>query len=452
MEEWTYGGVDVWTYGKSTRPSVHPSIHPHAHPATPLPFSLMNIEITPKKTDGLERLIEVKVPVETVRDAEDQAAKRYATSVRLPGFRPGKAPPAMIKKRFRDAIRQQVIESLVQEAFQEVMNREQLKVAAQPHIHDLKFEEGQPMSFELHVEVRPEIELARVQGFKLSRAQNAVSDENVREQIEQIREQKASWTPVEDKPAPGDMVRVQLATAEENGEFPEPREYPLVLGSGQAIPGVEELIMELEPGKNAEKSVRWPDDFPDEAQRGKTKPVRVNLLEVKRKALPALDDAFAREVGDFESLDALHTTVRKDLEEHASREADAALRQQLIDQIAAANPFDIPPSWVNQLIDGYMQAYQVPDDERDRFRNEFRPVAERQVRRDLIIETIAEKEGLKATESDIDERVAEVAEKRGADPGQVYASLQKAGRLREIEASITEEKVFKWLMERNTVE
>jgi trigger factor len=411
----------------------------------------MNIEITPKKTDGLERLIEVRVPVETVRDAEEKAARRYATSVRLPGFRPGKAPAAMVKKRFKDAIRQQVIESLVQEAFQEVMSREKLDVAAQPHIHDLKFEEGEPLSFELHIEVRPQIELARVNGFRVSRAESPVTDETVREQVEQIREQKASWAPVEDKAAPGDMVRVQLATAEDGGEFPEAREYPLVLGSNQAIPGVEELIMDLKAGDSTERSVRWPDDFPDETQRGKTKPVRVNLLEVKRKALPALDDAFAREVGDFESLDALQSTVRKDLEEHASREADAGVRQQLIDQIAEANPFDIPASWVSQLIDGYINAYQVPEEEREKFRGEFRPVAERQVRRDLIIETIAEREGLKASEADIDERVADVASKRGADAGQVYAQLQKAGRLREIEQSITEEKVFAWLLERNEI-
>jgi trigger factor len=143
--------------------------------------------------------------------------------------------------------------------------------------------------------------------------------------------------------------------------------------------------------------------------------------------------------------------VRKDLEEHASREADAGVRQQLLDQIASANPFDIPPSWVNQLIDGYVDAYKVPEEDRGNFRNEFRPVAERQVRRDLIIDTIAERETLKASESDIDDRVSEVASKRGADPGQVYASLQKAGRLREIEQSITEEKVFAWLMERNEV-
>lgn len=411
----------------------------------------MNIEINPKKTDGLERLIEVRVPVEAVRDAEDSAAKRYATKVRLPGFRPGKAPPAMIKKRFKDAIRQEVIETLVQEAFQEVMSREKLDVAAQPHIHDLKFEEGQPLSFELHIEVRPDIKLERVEAFKVTRTQTPVTDDTVREQIEQIREQKAQWTPVEDKPAPGDMVRVELATAEENGEFPEAREFPLVLGSGQAIPGVEELIMELTPGTNAERNVRWPDDFPDEAQRGQSKPVRIALLDVKRKALPALDDAFAREVGDFESLDALQTTVRKDLEEHASRDADAGVRQQLLDHIAEANAFEIPNAWVSQLIEGYANAYQVPEEEREKFRQEFRPVAEKQVRRDLIIDTIAEREGLKATEKDVDDRVAKVAEQRGADPGQVYASLQKAGRLREIEQSITEEKVFEWLEARNEI-
>jgi trigger factor len=419
--------------------------------AASLAFAVMNIEITPKKTDGLDRMIEVRVPVETVRDAEEKAARRYATNVRLPGFRPGKAPPAIVKKRFKDAIRQQVIETLVQEAFQEVMDREKLKVASQPHVHDLKFEEGQPLSFELHLEIRPEVELARLHGFRATRPQPAVSDDTVREQVEQMRDQKATWMPVEDKPLPGDMVRVQLATAEESGEFPEPREYPLVLGSAQAIPGVEELIMEIKPGETAERSVRWPDDFPDEAQRGKAKPVRVHLLDVKRKSLPPLDDTFAREVGDFESLAALNSTVRKDLEENASREADASVRQQLVDQIGAANHFDVPASWVNQLIDGYLQAYQIPEEERDRFRTEFRPVAERQVRRDLIIETIAEREALKATEADIDDRVSDVATRRGADPGQVYASLQKAGRLREMEQSITEDKVFKWLLERNEV-
>src|SRR4029453_4049838 len=105
------------------------------------------------------RLIEVCVPIETVRDAENKAASRYASSVRLPGFRPGKAPAAVVKKRFKDGIRQEVIESLVQGAYQEVVDREKFKVASQPHVHDVKFEEGQPLSFELHLEVRPDVQL-----------------------------------------------------------------------------------------------------------------------------------------------------------------------------------------------------------------------------------------------------------------------------------------------------
>jgi len=412
----------------------------------------MDIQITTKKSDGVERLLEVQVPVEAVREAEEKTARRYASTVRLPGFRPGKAPPQLIKKRFKDAIRQQVIESLVQEAFQEVVDREQLKVASQPHVHDLKFNEGEPFTFELHVEVRPDIALNRTQGFRISRPVAQVNDEQVREQIEQMREQKAIWHPVEGKPAPGDRVNVVLATAEDDGGMSEGRAYPLVLGAGQAIPGIEELVMELSPGETLERSVRWPDDFPDEAQRGKSKNVRISLQDVKRKELPALDDSFAREVGDFETLDALQSTVRKDLEESARREAEANVRQQLLDEIASANPFAVPPSWVSQLVDGYVQAYRVPDEERERFAGEFRPLAERQVRRDLIIDTLAEKENLRATEADLDDRIAELAKKRNADPGQVYASLQKAGRLKEIEHGLTEEKVFKWLLERNTVE
>ena len=412
----------------------------------------MNIEITPKKTDGVERLLQISVPLETVRDAEDRAARRYASRVRLPGFRPGKAPAAMIKKKFADAIRQETLESLVQEAYKEVLEREKFKLASQPHVHDVKFGENEPLTFELHFEVRPDIELARIQGFRVHRTERVVTDEQVREQIDQLRDQKATWTPVDDRPAPGDMVTVVLATADETGEIPEGRQYPLVLGSGQAIPGIEELIMEGRPGETVERPVKWPEDFPDEAQRSQTKTVRVTVQDVKRKTIPDLDDAFAREVGDFDSADALTKAIREDLEANAKRETEAEVRQRLLDDIIGANSFDIPPSWVGQLVDAYANAYQVPEEERERFATEIRPMAERQVRRDLVIDTIAERENLTATESDLDDRIAETAEKRGGDPGQMYAALQKAGRLKELERTITEDKVFTWLLERNTVE
>ena len=412
----------------------------------------MDIQITTKKSQGVERLLEVSVPLATVLAEEEKQARRYATSVRLPGFRPGKAPAAMVRKRFKEAIRQQVLETLVQEAFKEVMEREKLDVAAQPHVHDVKCDDGQPLTFELHLEIRPTIELKRTDGFRVTRNATPVTDETVSEQIEKLRDDKATWSPVEEQPREGDMVKVLLSTPEgADDALPEGRPYDLVLGGGQAIAGVEELVMELTPGETRERSVKWPDDFPDETQRGIAKHVRVTLQEVKRKSAPALDDDFARAVGDFDSLAALRTAVKSDLEEHSTRDADALVRQTLLDNVAEANPFDVPPSWVTRMIDAYMKAYQIPDDQRQTFSVEFAAVAEKQVRRDMLIDAIAEQEKLTATEKDVDERVAKVAEQRKADPGQVYASLQKAGRLAEIERSITEEKVFEWLTARNDV-
>jgi trigger factor len=315
----------------------------------------------------------------------------------------------------------------------------------------LKFEEGKPLTFELHLEVRPTIELARTNGFRIQRDAATVTDEQLNEQLEQIRDEKATWTPVAEKPKPGDMVNVQIATGAADKDAGEGKSYPLVLGAGQAIPGIEELVMEAAPGETVERPVRWPDDFPDEAQRGQTKTVRITLNEVKRKSAPPLDDALAREVGDFESLDALKKAVRSDMERHAEHEVEAGVRQQLIDQIISANAFDVPKSWVQQFVQNYAESYKIPEDQREQFAGEFRSMAERQIRRDLVIETIAEKEGLLATEKDLDDRIAEQAEKRGANPGQIYAQLEKSGRLKEMERSITEDKVFKWLLDRNDV-
>src|SRR6476619_8055463 len=142
----------------------------------------MKIEFTPGASEGVERHIQVSVPVEVVKEAEEKAARRYASTVRLPGFRPGKAPPTVVRKKFGDAIRQEALETLVREAYQEFVEKESIKVAAQPHVHDLKFEEGKPLTFELHLELRPTVELARTSGFRLERPALSVSDEQLNQQ------------------------------------------------------------------------------------------------------------------------------------------------------------------------------------------------------------------------------------------------------------------------------
>src|SRR5919108_5558243 len=411
-------------------------------------------QITVEKTgeDSASKSLHVTVPVDRVREAEARALKYYAKRARLPGFRPGKAPETVVRKRFGDAIRQTVLEEVIRESWETAKTSESLKPITDPAIRNLKFEEGSPIEFELHVEVRPELKLGRMGGFRLERRVAPVPDSAVEEQLARIQEQKAAWIPVEgSKPTPRQMVRVEVASIE-NGVAGPAQPHDLVLGENQAIPDLEEQIMRLLPGETSEAEVRFPDDHPDESRRGQTRRVRIILHEVKRQELPSLDDALAREAGDFESLDALRAAIRQDLEREAAREADAELRRQLIGQLVEANRVEAPNSLVHRLLHGYAELYQVPEEQLPGFEQQFRSVAETQVKRDLALEAVVESQGLRATESELDQRINAMAEARGVPAGQLYASLQKNNRLQELERVLTEEKVFDFLLKQSTIE
>jgi trigger factor len=411
-------------------------------------------QITVEKTaeDSASKSLRVTVPVDRVREAEARALKYYAKRARLPGFRPGKAPDTVVRKRFGDAIRQTVLEEVIRESWETAKTNEALKPITDPAIRNLKFEEGSPIEFELHVEVRPELTLERVGGFKVERHEAAVADSAVEEQLARIQEQKAAWIPVEGlKPAPGQMVRVEVAPLE-NGVPGSSQPHDLVLGENQTIPEVEERIMSLLPGESTDAEVRFPDDHPDEARRGQTRHLRIMLHEVKRQELPPLDDALAREVGDFESLDALRAAVRQDLEREAVREADAEVRRSLMAQLVDANNVQAPHSLVHRLMHGYAEMYKVPEEQLPAFEQQFHQVAESQVKRDLALDALVEAHGLRATEAELDQRINTMAESRGIPPAQLYASLEKSKRLSELERSITEEKVFDFLLKQSTVE
>jgi trigger factor len=410
--------------------------------------------ITVEKTaeDSASKSLHVTVPVDRVREAEARALKYYAKQARLPGFRPGKAPDTVVRKRFGDAIRQTVLEEVIRESWETAKTNESLKPITDPAIRNLKFEDGSPIEFELHVEVRPELKLERIGGFRLERRVAPVPDTAVAEQLGRLQEQKATWIPLEGvKPAPGQMVRVEVAPIE-NGVASPAQPHDLVLGDNQAIPELEERIMSLLPGESTETEVRFPDDHPDESRRGQTRRVRIALHEVKRQELPPLDDALARESGDFESLEALRAAIRQDLEREAGREADAQVRQQLLAQIVEANGVEAPDSLVHRLLHGYAEMYKVPEDQLPGFEQQFHAIAENQVKRDLVLDAIVDAHGLRATEAELDERINSMAAARGTSAGQVYASLQKANRLQELERVLTEEKVFDFLLKQSTIE
>lgn len=413
---------------------------------------MTDIQITKTHAEPGETSLAVSVPPESVRAAEERATRAYQQRARLPGFRQGKAPAAVVRKKFAEDIRQQALQELVQESWRAAVEQEKLKPIADPHIHNLKWEEGSPVTFELHVEVKPELKLDRLGGFRLTRPVPAVTEAQVDAQVNELRAQRAPWTPVADeRPKPKDLVHVTIATRE-GTEIKDPQPYQLVLGEGRAIPEVEERIMSLLPGEMADAIVRFPDDFAEEAKRGQTRDVRITLHEVKRQTLAELDDAFAREVGDFESLAALRQAVTEDLRKESEREADAKLRAELIEQIVSGNGVTAPRPLVERALYMYAQAYGVPEERWPQFAEEFRPVAEAQVRRDLVLDHVMDAQGLRATEAELDQRIQELAERRGTPPAQLYASLEKAKRLRDVERSITEEKVFTYLLSQSTVE
>ena len=249
------------------------------------------IRIVPSGEEPGAKSLKVEIPVERVSEAEKQATSSLAKRVRLPGFRAGKAPVEVVRKRYRDAIREQLLRQLIDESWKAALEQEKLQPIADPHIHHLKFDDGQPITFEFHVEVKPELHLERMGGFELKRHAPTVTDEMVDSQIEELRKQKAPWVPSEaGKPVIGDLVQVTLATIEE-GEAKDPKQYQIILGEGRAIPELEDRILGLSAGETVDTQVRFPDDFAEESKRGQTRAVRLTLHEVKRRSLPELNDA-----------------------------------------------------------------------------------------------------------------------------------------------------------------
>jgi trigger factor len=411
-----------------------------------------DIQITKTASEPGAASLAVTVPPDRVREAEHRATRDYQSRARLPGFRKGKAPEAIIKKQFAADIREQALRDLIQTSWRQALEQEPLKPIADPHIHDLKWEDGAPVTFTFHVEVKPEISLTRLGGFTLKREVQPVTEAQVEEQVQTLREQRATWNPVTgEQPKPKELVHVTIAQRE--GEIvKDPQPYQFVLGEGRAIPEVEERILAMRPGETVDATVRFPDDFPEEAKRGQTRDIQLTLHEVKRQELAALDDAFAREIGDFDSLDALRRAVREDLEADATREADARVRADLIAQIVAANNVVAPRPLVERVTLTYAQAYSIGEDRLQQFATEFRPLAEQQVLRDLVLDWVIETHNLRATPEELDQKIAELAARRSSEPAELKASLEKNRRLRELERSLTEDKAFAFLLPQSTVE
>ncbi|MCA9738401.1 MAG: trigger factor [Gemmatimonadota bacterium] len=408
------------------------------------------LSIDVQALEAWRRRLTVTVPANAVDGERAQALKQLSGRMRLPGFRKGRIPAAVLEKRFGPSVEREVLDRVVRAAYQEAIQREDLHPISEGEIDTLDYEPGRDLAFTISFDIRPVVEVERTGGFVVQRPAAEVAEADVEAVLERLRHQNGAWAPAEGRPENNDLVHVEVTNLGE--EAGEPQPYEFVLGQGEAIPDVEDAIRTLETGGQGEFTITFPDDFPNEARRGQQEQVRVALQGRKVLELPALDDDFARSVGDFDGVEALTARVREDLEKEAGDRAENQVRHLLMQQVAEANPLEVPSSMVDRYIEGALGSVKGADPERlGEIRERLRPEAEAAVKRILLLERIAEVEQLSATEEDIDARIEEIAARSGTSPAEVYGRLQKAGRIESLEREITEEKVFEFLKGRSEI-
>jgi trigger factor len=422
------------------------------------------LKIAVQESDACARRLSITVPAPRVQRTRGEVTQQIARNARLPGFRKGKLPTSLIERQFGASIQQETVDRTIQQAYREALEQEGISPISQGKVEKVEYEPGEDLSFEVELEVRPEVELGRVGGFQLTRPSAEVGEEDVDSVLERLRDERGTWEPLPEdaKPDYADQVTVEITARDEAGEpkeGEEARSYRFVIGEGQAIPEVEESIRTLATGEEGDFTVHFPEDFPDEERRGEAQHLHIKLVEAARKRLPELDDAFAKEVGDFEDLAALRARILDDLRDDAKQRAESETRRQVIDQILEANPFPVPGSMVDRYLE-YMTGHDPDRSHRhsaeeeaqmERMRSALRPQAEWSLKRMLVVEKLAEREGLQATQDEIDQRVEALAKQHERSPSEVWLQLEKSGQLEALEREITEDKVFEYLLSQSTV-
>ena len=405
-----------------------------------------------------KRALEIEIPLEDVEKAKERVTNSIKGRVRLPGFRPGKAPLTMIQSRFEDEIRKEVLEMLVPQAFRDRVAKEELKVVGTPDVTDLKFEAGQPIRFKAAFEVAPDFELAEYHGIPVKYEEPTVADEEIDKRLESMREGKADYSNLDPRPIEsGDYVLVHLKSLEGLAE-PIDQDVQIQVGGEDTLPGFNEALIGASPEEVKEVEIQYPEDYAQERLAGKTVRFELTPKFVRKKELPALDDEFARDLGDYQTLAELREAVHKSIFHEKQYVAQQEAKEELIDKLVQANDFAIPEAYVDRQIENQvrMQLSNLAGRGVDpntikldwaKVKESQREKAVRNVRASLLLEKIAEKEGIGATKDEVDREVQRVAKQQREPVPVARARLEKEGALGRIAGHIQTEKTLHFLFE-----
>ena len=410
------------------------------------------LQISVEEGERWRRTMSVTVPSGVVSSERQRLTGEVAARVKLPGFRKGHVPSSVVEKRFGDSLSRKALDKLIGAAYREALSQEELSPISEGEVGNVQYEPDRDLTFSISFDVRPEIELSRLGGFKVERPPIEGVDDKLEEVLVRLREERGTWQPLDGgRPEDGESVSVEIQRIED-GEAGEVQPYQFILGQGDATPDIEEAIKSLEAEGSGEFVVRLPDDFPNEERRGQEEQLLVKLNSRQRLEVPELDADFAKSFGDFEGVDDLKEKIRADLEKEAQEQAESVVRGKLLDAILEANPFTVPVSMVDRYVESVLGNPEgVAPEKMTEAKDQIAPQAEHVVKRILAVDRLSEIQDLRATEEELDSRIEEIAEKSGDTPAQIYANLQKSERLEALEREITERKVFDFLKEQSEI-
>jgi len=410
------------------------------------------------------RELELEIPAEEISKASERVAKEFAKMARVPGFRPGKAPISLIKRRFAEDIKSEVLQNLVPETVEKAVAEQKLSPVSQPQVDKLEFNEGQPVKFRASFDVLPEFTLGNYKNLEIEMPEMNLTDEDVSKALAEMQQRAAAFTPVEGRAVQNDdFVQVKLHGTPEGGGEPLQAESVLChVGAEETMEPFNENLRGANVGDHKDFDVNYPADYPDAKLAGKLFHYSVDVLGIKTKQLPELNDEFAKDVSDATSLEELKSKIREGLEHERDHRQKDLQREKVIGELVKLHDFPVPESLVEHQMDVRLErvvrslAQQGVDPRAVnvdwvslRRRQEER--AKEDVKAELVIDRIASEEKIDVTDEELDHEVEHMAGHSGESAEALRARLTKQGALDRMKAKLRSDKTIDWLAQNASV-
>ncbi len=409
-----------------------------------------------------KREIELEIPAENVQKASDKVARDIARLARIPGFRPGKAPVTLVRRRFAEDIQGEVVQSLVPEYLEKALDEKKMIPVTRPEIDQVHFKEGEPLKFRAVFEVLPEFDLGDYKNLAVQVDEIQVGDEQVDKALEELRERAASYVPVTGRPAQdGDHVLIKLMGTPVGGGDPVQADNILChLGGEETLASFTENLRGTNPGDTKEFESKYPDDYPDPKLAGKTYNYSVNVIDVKEKKLPELNDEFAKdaagEQGGVSTIEELRKKIRENLDAAKAHEQQSQAREKILEALVQQHDFPVPEALIESQMDARLErvvrslAAQGVDPRAVNvdwvsLRRNQREKASGDVKAELLLDRIADAEKIEVTDEEVEKEIATLAERSGESATALRARLTKQNTLDRMKSKLRSDKVIDWL-------